>query len=104
MDIYTKEQWHRDRNFKAVAGQEVEEEVYMSMLECVPPERLNWDRVTPLTAPNGKVYTSGFLCGEPYDHDPVTYRARYMGFAYCGKIPYTRKNQVKFYYLGLLTK
>ena len=33
--VYDKEQWRKDRIFSATAGQEVTEEVYMEMLNCM---------------------------------------------------------------------
>lgn len=86
MNIYTREDWHRDGTFKAVPGQEVAEEIYEEMRDALPPYRLPR---TPETAE----YSAGYLVGEPYDCDPQTYKTRYMAFARRGG---------RCYYLGLL--
>ena len=86
MNIYTREDWQRDGSFKAVPGQEVAEEIYREMLDCMPPYSL--PRI-----PATQGYCGGFLVGEPTDYDPETSKLRYMAFAQRGG---------RCYYLGLL--
>ena len=85
-DIYTMKQWESDRVFSAVAGQEIEQEIYLQMLNCLPPIDL------PKAArDNAQRYIfAGFMMGEPYD----SYKGnlRYMAFGNSGN---------KYYYLGL---
>lgn len=40
MDVYTMEKWQQDRSFSAEPGQEVTEDVYNEMLNCMPPKTL----------------------------------------------------------------
>lgn len=65
-EIYTGEQWAQDQTFGAEPGQEITEEIYNNMLNCMPPKDL----------PNGKARQAlqdynipvhaGFLMGEPH--------------------------------------
>lgn len=38
--IYTNEQWESDNSFKVVPGQEITEQIYDDMLNCLPPKSL----------------------------------------------------------------
>lgn len=81
-EIYTSEQWAKDGTFKAVAGQEITEEIYNQMFNVLPPQRLK-------EVAFGCV--AGFRTTEPYTHDENG-KALYMAFG---------KNHGKYYYLGL---
>ena len=80
MEIYTMEDWERDRNFNAEIGQEIAPEIYERMFECMPPLRLTNRK--PTNADLGIV--SGFRMSEPYAHaDSPTdgkWTAFYMAF------------------------
>lgn len=92
--IYDKASWELDGSFSADAGQEISEEVYNDMLNCMPP----------LTLPNGKAEQalqdydipvhSGFLMGEPHSHDKGG--ALFLAF---GMNDYGKGK--RYYYLGL---
>ena len=61
-EIYTKEDWHRDRSFSATPGQEVEEEIYQRMYDILP--------TLPLPVRRETVgYDSGFCVSEPASTD-----------------------------------
>ena len=94
MQLYTMEQWTRDREFKARPGQEITEDVYNQLRDVVPPKEL-----PPATAK--KVWQdlriavhAGYLMGEPTsnDADGLLYRAFGMNDYGKGK---------HYYYLGL---
>lgn len=82
-EIYTKEDWHRDRSFSATPGQEVEEEIYQRMYDILP--------ILPLPVRRETVgYDSGFCVSEPASTDEKG-RETFSAFA--------QKNG-HFYYLG----
>lgn len=54
MEVYTMEQWAKDRTFKAKPGQIVEESIYWQMVNCVPPRTLSRNYMQ---------------VGEPYGYD-----------------------------------
>ena len=89
MEIYTREQWNKNRSFAAKVGQEVEEDIYWDMYDCLPPLRL----------PRECGYASGFRVGEPYIHEQSAktgeWLAHYAAFG---------KNGDKYYFLGHLNK
>lgn len=64
-DLYTMEDWTRDRVLSVKVGQVITPEVFWELCECMPPHR--WS--------NGI-----FQPGEPYDHDWYTGKALYMTF------------------------
>lgn len=85
-DIYTMEQWQRDRVFAAVPGQEIDQEIYIDMLNCMPPIDLPEEART-----NAQRYIfAGFMMGEPYDSRNG--HLRYLAFGNSGN---------RYYYLGL---
>lgn len=84
--VYTSDDWTRHKNFGAVPGQEVTEDIYEYMFDVMPIAHLPRCGVT-------REYNSGFLSLEAADHDPQTGRARYMAFG---------KRGGKFYYIGHL--
>lgn len=59
MEIYTHEQWEKDRSFSAKVGQEIETSIYLQMFEVMPPLKL----------PIESGYNGGFRMGEPYCHE-----------------------------------
>lgn len=79
-NLYTMEQWKKDKSFNATAGQEITPEVYNEMLNTVPPKSL----------PH-YITDTGFLMGEP--HDSKNGKLRYKAFV---------KRGTRYYYLGLL--
>lgn len=80
MNIYTMQQWERDRVFAAAPGQEIEQAIYTSMFNCMPPLKL----------PKAAHILTGFMMGEPYDSRNG--KLVYMAFGNSGN---------KYYYLGL---
>lgn len=85
MEKYTKEDWHRDRNFNAQPGQEVDEEIYDEMFDVMPPARMPMREETA-----GYV---GFCVGEPASTDEdgnltfSTFGKREGKYYYLGKFP-----------------
>lgn len=97
--LYTMEQWTKDRTFSAEVGQEVSEEVYNNMLNCMPPERLPRAKARwALSVLNIPVH-AGFLMGEPHscDKDGQLYLA--FGMNDYGRS--VNHKEPHYYYLGL---
>ena len=79
------DQWWNDKDFKATPGQEVTQEVFLEMLNCMPPQ--------PLPRKDyGRPVQAGFMMGEPTDSSPAG--ALYRAFG---------ANSGRYYYLGLHT-
>lgn len=88
-NIYTSEQWQKDGTFSAEVGQEVSEEVYYQMFNCMPPLRL----------PRECGYLSGFRMGEAYTNEQSEKTGELLAhFAAFGK------RGGKYYFLGRLNK
>lgn len=85
---YTRENWHADRSFNAVPGQEITEEIYEEMFEVMPPYRLPRCKRT-----EGCV--SGFLVSEAATIDWRTGKDLYSAFGKCGD---------KHYFIGYLPR
>lgn len=89
MEIYTREQWTKDREFSAKVGQEVTEEIYEDFFDMLPPLRL----------PRESGYTAGFRISEPYIHEESKktgeWLAHYAAFG---------KKDGKYYFLGHMNK
>lgn len=90
--VYTREQWRRDRNFSAEIGQEVEEDIYYEMLDCLPP----------LSLPNTETtsgYSAGFRVGEPYIHAQSAKTGEFTAFY----AAFGKKGN-KYYFLGNMNR
>ena len=95
MDIYNKESWRNDRTFNAQPGQEIAEEIYFEMMDCMPPETLPRDKARQALQDYGIAVRAGFLMGEPHStgkHGEDYYMAFGMNSYGKGK---------HYYYLGL---
>ena len=88
--VYTMKHWKADRTFNAQTGQEVSEDVYNAMLNCMPPKSLPRDFATSQSTPVG----AGFLMGEP--HSSSLRGELYLAFG-----TKTQKGKAHYYYLGL---
>ena len=84
--VYTRQDWQRDKDINAVAGQEIEESIYEQMFEVLPPLSLPRCERT-------EGYTAGFMVSEPDSSDPLGRGCLYSA--------YGRKDG-KYYYIGLL--
>lgn len=94
MNIYDRTQWEADRTFNAAAGQEITEEIYNEMLNCMPPLNLPRNKARQaLEALNISVH-AGFLMGEP--HSSNKGGLLYLAF---GMNDYGKGKH--YYYLGL---
>lgn len=91
--IYTREQWANDRTFNASPGQEIEEDIYNYMFNCMPIIDLTKEAITKASE-YGLNIAYGFLMGEPHDcdKDGMTYLA-------FGKV--RNNDETRYYYLGL---
>lgn len=90
MELYTMEQWKADRTFKAEPGQEITEDIYEEMLNCMPPRTLPREKARQALQDYKIPVNAGFLIGEPHSSDQ---RGQYyMAFGNNGK---------HYYYLGL---
>lgn len=98
MSIYTKADWEKDRTFNAEAGQEISEEIYNDMLNCMPPENLPRSKAEQALQDYSIPVHAGFLMGEPHscnkDGDQL-----YLAF---GMNDYGKGKH--YYYLGLSIK
>lgn len=92
-NIYTSEQWEKDRTFKAEPMQQIEQEIYFHFLNCMPPLNINKDFAYNLIN-NGFHLMGAFLMSEPYSHNGQG-KALYMAFGHDGN---------NYYYLGLSTR
>ncbi len=95
MAIYTIKQWEQDGTFKATPGQEITEEIYDHMLNCMPPKSLHRDQCECALTELRVVCHNGFLMGEPYTSDEKG-NPLYLAF---GSNVF---NKGHFYYLGLM--
>lgn len=89
--VYTEKQWMKDRTFKAEVGQEIEEDIYFEMLDCVPPLSLSPAQKAMISERFNIKVKSGFLVGEAYDH--IDGRAIYSAFV---------KDDNRYYFVGYL--
>lgn len=94
MSIYDKAQWAADRSFNAAAGQEITEDIYNEMLNCMPPMTLPRNKARQALQDYDIPVHAGFLMGEPHsnDKDGLLYLAFGMNDYGKGK---------HYYYLGL---
>jgi hypothetical protein len=89
MEIYTHEQWEKDRSFSAKVGQEVEEGIYEEVLNCLPPLRL----------PKECAYSAGFRVGEPHCHEQSKKTGEFLPhYAAFGR------REGKCYFLGYMNR
>lgn len=88
--MYSMKAWEQDGDFKAQVGEEVSEEVYLRMLNVLPPI-FSCPKETLERAPEPII--RAFLVGEPYDHDRETGRPIYSAFGMA--------EGPRYYYLGL---
>lgn len=84
--VYTRQDWIRDRELNAVAGQEIEESIYNEMFEVLPP--LNLPRCERTEG-----YTAGFMVSEADSIDPLGRGTLYNAYG---------KKDGRYYYIGLL--
>jgi len=84
--VYTHEDWARDESFAAVPGQEITEDIYDEMFNCMPP----------LTLPRcerTRQFSAGFMMGEPNGTEPRTFKTMYLAFG---------KADNRYYFIGSL--
>lgn len=92
--VYTMTQWEKDRNFEAIPGGKIEEEIYEAMMNVLPPLELTKDNAKFLGDTYNVAILSGFLMGEPCSTDKIgnlLYRAFGQDEEHC-------------YYLGLVQR
>lgn len=98
--LYTMEQWTKDGTFNATAGQEISEDVYNAMLNCMPPESLPRAKARwALSVLNIPVH-AGFLMGEPHSCDKDGNQL-YLAFGMCDFGRSVNHKEPHYYYLGL---
>lgn len=66
LEAYTMENWKADREFKAQPGQEITEQVYEEMFNCMPPQRLPRSKANQALQDYNIPVHAGFLMGEPH--------------------------------------
>lgn len=88
-DIYDKEKWGSDSTFSATPGQEITEDVYNEMLNCMPPKYLSAE-AQEKAHDKGLCIFAGFMMGEPHSCDKQG--TLYLAFG---------MSSGKYYYLGL---
>ena len=84
--IYTLDQWRADGEFLAAPGQEIDQAIYDSMMNAVPPLTLPREAVAQAWDKYNIMIHAGFLNGEEYG------TGLYMAFG---------MNCQRCYYLGL---
>lgn len=93
--VYSMQDWKTDRDFKAEPGQEITEDVYNEMLNCMPPQAIPQGKARQALREYNVPVHAGFLMGEPHSTDTdgtPLYRAFGMNDYGKGK---------HYYYLGL---
>lgn len=95
MEIYTAEAWGKDGGFRAAPGQEITEEIYNQMLNCLPPKTLPKSKADQALQEYKIPIYAGFLMGEPY-RTGSDGRELYLAF---GSNDHGSGKQ--FYFLGL---
>lgn len=99
LKIYTMEEWEKDGSFKAEPGQQISEEIYNQMLNCMPPKSIPRGKAAQALQDYNIPVHAGFLMGEPHSHNEKG-KALYLAF---GKNDFgsgTRR-EPKYFYLGL---
>lgn len=94
MSVYTMENWKSDRTFNAEPGQEISEDIYNEMLNCMPPKTLPRDKAAQALEAYRIPVHAGFLMGEP--HSDSKDGNLYLAF---GMNDYGKGKH--YYYLGL---
>lgn len=92
--VYTMATWERDGVFKADPGQEITEDIYKQMLNCMPPKALPRKKVDQVLQDYNVPVHAGFLMGEPHSSNAKGLLYLAFGMNDCGKGKH-------FYYLGL---
>lgn len=95
MDVYTMKTWKKDGTFKAEPGQEITEQIYNTMLNCLPPKTLPQGKAREALDDYGIPVHAGFLMGQEDSTGPDG-KPLYMAF---GMNNYG--SGARFYYLGL---
>lgn len=93
--IYSMEQWRKDRTFSAEVGQQVSEEVYEEMLNCISPYNIPHSKAQWALENLQIPVHAGFLMGEPNRTDKDG-NELYLAF---GRNDFGKGT--KYYYLGL---
>lgn len=93
MEVYTMEHWKADRTFNAEPGQEITEDIYEEMFNCMPPAKLSREAIENTDIP----VHAGFMMGEPHSCD----RDGQLFLAF-GMNDYGQKK--RYYYLGAAHK
>lgn len=94
MSIYNKTQWAADKSFNAFPGQEITEEIYNEMLNCMPPLTLPTEKAQQALQIYKIPIHAGFLMGEPFSNDQEGLTYLSFGMSDYGKGKH-------YYYLGL---
>lgn len=92
--IYSTEQWQRDGEFKAQPGQEITEQIYEEMFNCLPPRRLPRAKAKQALQDYDIPVHAGFLMGEPHSTGKTGPLFLAFGKNDYGKGPH-------YFYLGL---
>lgn len=98
-NIYTAEQWAKDRTFKADAGQQIEASIYEEMLNCMPPKSLPRETAQKALREYNVPVHAGFLMGEPNSTNEAGQQL-YLAFGMNDYGSGTKK-EPKYFYLGL---
>lgn len=91
-NIYDKEKWEKDRTFSAKPGQQISEDIYDEMFNCMPPKHLSAEAEEKADS-IGLYVSAGFMMGEPHSSD--NHGSLFMAFG---------KSGGNYHYLGLAHK
>lgn len=94
--MYTREQWEKDRAFSAKPGEEITEDIYNEMYNCMPPLRLPKETALKALEEYKVPVHAGFLMGEP--HTSSKEGLLYLAF---GMNNYGGSKPPRYFYLGL---
>lgn len=97
--VYTMKQWTKDGTFHAEPGQEISEEIYNTMMNCLPPKTLPSTKAAQALDDYNIPVHAGFLMGEP-DSSDKNGNQLYLAFGMNDFGSGTRR-EPHYYYLGL---
>lgn len=98
--VYTMEEWAKDGEFNAKAGQEISEEIYNKMLNCIPSKPLPQKKARQALRVYNIPVHFGFLMGEPHSCDKEGNQL-YLAFGGNDFGRSVNHKEPHYYYLGL---
>ena len=69
MSVYTMDDWRAAGSFDAIPGQEISEDVYNEMRDCIPPKAMPKETAERAWREHRIPVHAGFLMGEAHSTD-----------------------------------